>query len=551
MPKTTKKPAPSKSKTAPKKKTDVQEKKIGVTKPKFKKPLPAEKTENPAKKMVYQIKVLWEQVRRKDIPTEDRDILMEKLMEMIQGKVVEIIFKRDVTKVIQTCVKYGSTIHREIIADELKGRMVELAKGNSGQYLAKKLFKYAKTKRDSMLKEFNGNYAKLIKNKQAANVIEYIYTDIANAQQRVDILLEFYGPENALFKEKHEKMEQILRENPQKRSYVMKYLSLHVYAILNKGAPIIRLSLVHHLILQLLQIANGNVIQEVVSGLKESLPEIVHTREGARIAAIVIAHSNAKDRKLIVKSLKDSVAAIAREEYGHLAIMRILDVTDDTILTKKSILGELVRELESLVYDKYAKFVFLDIMANHSPKYFPQATLAYLQSTVEFMDDSGQMQSVAVGKKTSQVRLEDLLSYLSEPLLNYCAQHVNDMITDENAVDVFVEAVINCKGDKNKIYLQLANLCAGSGFLENPIIGRAIERLIKQEDTTFAVGLVNHLGDLKNLAMQKGPSLIVLILLEHSTLGPQVKAKLLPHIKQLATSNDTNCQIIVKKLKEK
>ncbi len=73
------------------------------------------------------------------------------------------------------------------------------------------------------------------------------------------------------------------------------------------------------------------------------------------------------------------VAKIARDEFGYAVLLRAMDVTDDTVLLKKALFPELVREINSLVLDKYASCVFLHLLAPYSSKYFPKATLEQLQ----------------------------------------------------------------------------------------------------------------------------------------------------------------------------
>lgn len=48
-------------------------------------------------------------------------------MNVIRGKVKEIVFKHDASRIVQTVVKYGQQKERDEIAVELKGRYKELA----------------------------------------------------------------------------------------------------------------------------------------------------------------------------------------------------------------------------------------------------------------------------------------------------------------------------------------------------------------------------------------------------------------------------------------
>jgi len=48
-------------------------------------------------------------------------------MDVIRGKVKEIVFKHDASRIVQTAVKHGGQKERDEIATELKGKYKELA----------------------------------------------------------------------------------------------------------------------------------------------------------------------------------------------------------------------------------------------------------------------------------------------------------------------------------------------------------------------------------------------------------------------------------------
>lgn len=48
-------------------------------------------------------------------------------MGVVRGKVKDIVFKHDASRIVQTIVKYGSAKERNEIAEELKGRYKDLA----------------------------------------------------------------------------------------------------------------------------------------------------------------------------------------------------------------------------------------------------------------------------------------------------------------------------------------------------------------------------------------------------------------------------------------
>lgn len=146
-------------------------------------------------------KRIWEQIRRKDINKDERKKLIEELCNLMKGRVSELVFKHDASRIVQTAVKYGTKEQRKLIAQELKGKYVELSQSAYGRYLTVKMMEYgtAETK-DMVVKEMFGNVRKLIKHKLASIVVEDTWRQYATNKQKAVLLKEFYGVEFAIFK---------------------------------------------------------------------------------------------------------------------------------------------------------------------------------------------------------------------------------------------------------------------------------------------------------------------------------------------------------------
>ena len=114
----------------------------------------------------------------------------------------------------------------------------------------------------------------------------------------------------------------------------------------------------------------------------------------------------------MVKSLKDYVPAICKEPHGHLVLLRLFDVVDDTVLVGKYIIAvrgplrraralraawprvahvarhatsmlpcclqEMVKDMDALVRDKIGRKPFLYLLAGRSKSYFFPDTLKLL-----------------------------------------------------------------------------------------------------------------------------------------------------------------------------
>jgi pumilio family protein 6 len=87
------------------------------------------------KVLVKSCNQLWEKIRDKRTPREKRHECMRDLMELITGKIADLTFKHDTSRVIQTAYKKGSAEQRRVILSELEDKVLELAKNNYGRFL--------------------------------------------------------------------------------------------------------------------------------------------------------------------------------------------------------------------------------------------------------------------------------------------------------------------------------------------------------------------------------------------------------------------------------
>lgn len=52
---------------------------------------------------------------------------VQELMSLMRGKVQELVFKHDASRIVQAVVRYGGPEQREEVMKEMKGRFVEAA----------------------------------------------------------------------------------------------------------------------------------------------------------------------------------------------------------------------------------------------------------------------------------------------------------------------------------------------------------------------------------------------------------------------------------------
>ncbi|KAL0137474.1 armadillo-type protein [Mucor lusitanicus] len=474
--------------------------------------------------MIVQAKKVWEQLRRGDISRDEQKALMAKMMNIIGGKVQDVIFKHDASRMIQTCLKKGNAEQRNQIAEELKGKYVELSKSMYGKFIVMKAIEYCHKQRDNILREFRNHVRKLIRHKEASTVIETFYSQYANAAQRHELLAEFYGPEMTLFSNGGgaKTLEDLLAAFPEKKEPVLKHMAEMLRGCLDKGT-----------------ITNSIGREEMMGHLKESLQEIVHTREGAWVAMICLSIAAPKDRKNIIKAFKPFLVKIASDEYGYLVLLRLLDVTDDTVLVSKAVLGELSKHATELFADKFGRRFFMYILAGRNTRYLSPETVQLLKEG----------DKIRVSKKEPEIRAQEILKATSPQLIKLVTENAAILMREKLSSQVVQEIMLHAVGDKSAAMDAILALAGEDIEKENHIIedrfaNRIVKAMIKAdtaesendkavEPLEFAPKLLEvikpHLG---HFATNHG-SFIVLALAEEPATKKEVKKALKPFKKDI------------------
>jgi pumilio family protein 6 len=100
------------------------------------------KLTKPHGSLIQKAKKLWGPIAQKSTSADQRKQLMADMMTLVSGHIEDLIFKHDASRIIQTCLKYGSLEQRNSIADELKSHYVELAKSQYGKFIVSKIMNF-------------------------------------------------------------------------------------------------------------------------------------------------------------------------------------------------------------------------------------------------------------------------------------------------------------------------------------------------------------------------------------------------------------------------
>lgn len=330
---------------------------------------------------VQEIKSLWERLRvnKPPPPKQVREKLTNEIWELSNGVILDLVMKHDASRVVQTLVKYASKERREIIVKSLKGNFYQLATSSYGKYLLIKLLHYgSKESRRLIVDELHGKLRKLMRHKEGAYVVEDLFVLYSTGEQRQQMIREFWGAEYAVFKDsgKDKTVLDIIGESAEKKQLILANLNGTITASVEKGST--GFQILHAAMKEYITILSSDLeefdkqIREFEELLGEQFAELVHTSEGSEVACCLIAMANAKERKIIMKTLKQHNKDLIKNEYGNLVLITLFMTVDDTVSLHKNFDNDLFTPelLPELIQGKFSRRPLLYLLKGLDGKYF-------------------------------------------------------------------------------------------------------------------------------------------------------------------------------------
>ncbi|KAM9735006.1 pumilio homolog 3 isoform 2-T3 [Menidia menidia] len=497
--------------------------------------------------IICQAKRVWENLRRKSCDDEMKKKLMKELHDLIRGKIKQMAFAHDTVRVLQCFIQFSSHKQKHEVFEELQDQVSLLCKSPYGRHVVKKLL-MDKALVAAVIQTFKGKVQKLLRHAAASSVLEYAYNDKALLTQRLLLTAELYGNTYTVCKStENNTIEKVLKANPDKRDNILDEMKKIITPMAQKE-QVIKHSVVHRVFLDFFLHAPDKQKSEMIESIRESVVYMAHTHDGARVAMHCLWHGTAKDRKVIIKTMKSYMVKFATGEFGHLVLLAIFDCVDDTRLVKQAVLSELLSSLSELVSNKYGKKVLLYLLSPRDPAHLLPETIRLLE----------QGDANAHSKKEASTRRKELLEVVSPPLLEYLRDNAVAVVTDKAASVLVSDILASACGDLRPAMTavaQLANQELVPGGLdgqlhvaEHPAGHLVLKWLIEQDAALEQAGkeerfgriLVDTVGTekMKSWVRANRGAMVLCSLLNSSdgAVASQLKGALQPLVPQLRSS---------------
>eukprot|EP00993_Chasmostoma_nieuportense_P007630 NODE_899_length_1775_cov_28.210558_g843_i0.p1 GENE.NODE_899_length_1775_cov_28.210558_g843_i0~~NODE_899_length_1775_cov_28.210558_g843_i0.p1 ORF type:complete len:578 (+),score=182.69 NODE_899_length_1775_cov_28.210558_g843_i0:60-1736(+) len=315
---------------------------------------------------------IWESLRQKQ--EKSKRALIDEVLQIMEGRLVETARRPDICRVYQTCVKFGTPQQRSAFALAFQGHLVELSSAVYSYHLVVALLRHLSSlHRLPLLEELMVSIVSLLKTKFGQLVIDQAYT-VATPLQRNQMLLHSFGRKDLVLESKYYSLtfEEILANCPQLRIPCLNTLGSLTDLAVNRG--LVDSQLMHQLLDLQFRVGYYSTSKDLLPDLKGPLVHICHTHYGTQLAIACLSVAEPADRKEIVTSFQKSIAPMALGKHSSILLCRLLDLFDDTAFLQKHVLGEVVESLEDFLTDDVASRLLLHLLTPQlatKQKYIP------------------------------------------------------------------------------------------------------------------------------------------------------------------------------------
>ncbi|KAK2583596.1 hypothetical protein KPH14_009538 [Odynerus spinipes] len=517
---------------------------------------------------IYEISVrakkLSEKLRRSDCTKEERKKLSKEIHELLKSHYSKIIFTHDMSRIVQWILKYCPHDARNVIFDELKPSLIAMTQSKYAKNCVKTLLKYGNAElKKSIISEWYGNIVNLMSHSVSAPLVELAYSTWASNEDKINFKQEFYGDMYKKAKDSEVKVLADAYKNAEgMKTAILSAVKANVIRILNK--KFINSILLQTVIWEFLTNCSNVDKNEIIVMLRSLIVELSKTKVGSKIAMFCIWHGNNKDRKIIMKALKENVKSIAMSAHGYMVLLALIDSVDDTVLMKKIILSEILQDLTEIVLNEYGKHVILYLVARRDPHYFPP-------SIVECLSQGDNNET---SKKPADVRRKELCEVVTNTFLESIATQTESWLS-KGSISMVALAVLKIgSGEKlNRAFQAIATLLTNTeskiveedieyNLIEHSGLHMMLKKLIQNDknfeekgETTFGAILIDRITkDILKQWIQFNRGCFLLVLLienEPKTIVNNLLSKLKEIVQSIKKEKTLGASILLKKLKEK
>eukprot|EP01035_Chromulina_nebulosa_P017378 gene17378-22926_t len=375
---------------------------------------------------VEDLKSLWNKVRNKKTTDSERDSTIPLILSKLQGNLATLSLRHDVARVIQYIIQYGNDSQRKAILLELLPKFSEIAKTPYEQ--------------SKICHSVKSHLVSIGTNVIGARIVELLLSNYPNKLKK-SLKSEFYGHKfTVLLPEACNNLHNLMTTLPNKESAILDHTRDLTQRFVEKGLLVFKY--VHSLIWEYLcEITNKpKRLNDFIEMTIDNYAKLLSTKTGSKVACVVTTYCQPKDRKKIIKSLKGSFTESLLSTISYLPIIRLIDVTDDTVNIQKTLLSSLRSVTPIVKYTATGEVIgvpepILTTVFKH--KYASKLLLRLLDPNANIFEPDevklfANPTDIKIYKKDPLARCKEHLIYLKSPLLYISNKYLPELVRCPN-----------------------------------------------------------------------------------------------------------------------
>lgn len=346
----------------------------------------------------HKAKLLAGQIQRKVVKQDFKMNSCKELHALLKGQYKSIALTHDLSRVIQVLLKHGPEEVRKEITEELMDIMVQMVQSKYAQHAVKRILKYGSDSiRHEVIKRFLGHIVTLAAHTISAPVLDYAYGEFATKKEKLHMQQEFYGEIYKNTKDdKVKTLSDTYKESPEMKAAILQSCKANVQRILDKNLH--DSELLHSVLYDYIRECSAEDRVEMISTLSPLIVPLSNSLPGVNTASICVWQGTNKDKKTILKVVKEHAVSLSKHKTGYRLLIAIFDSVDDTVLVKKAIVSTLAANLKDIAKDHWGKMTLHWLVK-------PKDTAAFHPSFIKFLEDGAKS---GTSKKDADIRVSEL-----------------------------------------------------------------------------------------------------------------------------------------------
>jgi len=323
-----------------------------------------------------------------------------------------------------------------------------------------------------------------------------------------------YGPKFAIFQSGEHStaslsLKEIIQQNPESSSSAIQYL----HGVCDRGIEkgLFAFSYFQELLWEFIENASSTQLKDIIPSLVDHSIHLLSTRAGSKVVAYCAAYGTPKDRRKMMKNLKGYTKSSLLHKDAYISILRLMDVTDDTVAIQKNILAELLPPqsgeedeeadsplLEVALSDTgYKIFFTLLLNPEEHPQLFDPFELELLKPALMIDKETGE--STPTSKKNPDTRRRELSQYMRQSMCDLCLRHTDELMRSRIGSKVISFVYKSFPSDSENLANAMVDTCCSNppnddnekeneeeekalSLFEDPVAHFMIKRLILDEE---------------------------------------------------------------------